>query len=277
MEIFVVDNGSTDGSQEMVKKRFPMVKLIENSSNRGFAAANNQAIKISKGEFILLLNSDTLLFDDSIERLLMYMKEHPNVGIAGLQLLNSDGTIQHSIANTPSLITELTNKSLLRRLFPKRFYDKNYFHSGVYDVDSLIGACMMVRASLIRSIGLLDEDYFFFLEETDWCLRAKKHGWRVVFLPDLHIYHLQGGSAKVVPVEARIEYWRSRYTFFKKHYGELTNYILRFGLFIRLLLDTLFSASLSPFSKRAGERLSIYKRLLLWHILGMPRNWGLNK
>lgn len=274
-EVFVVDNASSDDSADMVAREFEDVKLIANSCNRGFAGANNQAIRTSRGRYVLLLNTDTQLHDDSLDRLVQEMDRDPSIGMAGLQLLNADGSLQNSIANIPSLLTELAKKSLLRLLFPRRFPGKEFQPRTPIEVESLIGACMMVRSELIRCIGPLDEDYFLFLEETDWALRMRQAGAKIVFFPNLSIYHLQGRSAAKAPQRARIEYWRSRYIFFRKHYRGLERAVLCAGLLCELSIDIVWFAALYPHSAKARRRLPVYASILAWHLLGMPRHWGL--
>ena len=225
-EVIVVDNGSIDGSGIEVKNRFPYVHLIENEKNLGFAKATNQGLQRAVGKYVLLLNPDTRVKSGAIERLVSFMNASPKVGIAGVQLLNSDGSKQNSIANFPSLATELLNKSLLRWLFPKAFPGKKRDYPEPIEVDSVIGACVMVRREAIEQVGLLDEDYFLFLEETDWCYRMKQAGWKVNHVPDVKIDHFQGKSAAAEKKKARIEYFRSRYLFFKKNKGILQWLIL---------------------------------------------------
>jgi len=274
-EVFVVDNGSSDGSQAMVRVKFSSVCLIENNSNHGFARANNQAIRLASGRYFLLLNSDTIIPDHALDELVASMDKNPQIGMAGLQLLNQDGTLQNSIARTPTLLTELTNKSLLRWLFPTRFPGKEFRPDSPIEVESVIGACLIARAVTVRDIGLLDENYFFFLEETDWCLRARRGGWKVVFFPHIAIYHLQGRSAVKVPVAARIEYWRSRYLFFQKHYSPVVFSLLSAGLGVKIFFELHVSLISSLFSKKGRERFMLYFNILLWHIKGMPESWGL--
>ena len=195
VEVFVVDNGSMDGSGEAVKEGFSKINLIQNEKNLGFAKANNQALSLSKGKYLLLLNPDTQVKEGAVEKLFSFMEGHAEVGMTGVQLINSDGSKQNSIANFPSLATELLNKSLLRWLFPKQFPGKERDYSEPVEVDSVIGACMMVRRDALDQVGLLDEDYFLFLEETDWCYRMKRAGWKIYHVPDAEVYHFQGKSA----------------------------------------------------------------------------------
>ena len=183
VETIVVDNGSQDGSQDIVKKNYPWVSLIENKKNFGFAKAANDALRQIKGRYVLLLNPDTQVKEGAIASLISFMDQHPEAGIVGAHLLNADGSKQNSIANFPSLTTELLNKSLLRWLFPKKFPGKERDYPEPIEVDSVIGACMMVRREVLDQVGLLDEDYFLFLEETDWCYRMKKAGGRSIMSP----------------------------------------------------------------------------------------------
>jgi len=222
MEVFVVDNGSKNGSVTAVKERFPMICLIENEKNLGFAKAANQGLQKGSGRYLLLLNPDTQVKNGAIERLMLFMKVNPDIGIAGAPLLNPDGSKQNSIANFPSLATELLNKSLLRWLFPEKFPGKEKDYPEPFEVDSVIGACMMVRRDALNQVGLLDEDYFLFLEETDWCYRMKRAGWKIYHVPQAEVYHFQGKSAETVKKRARVEFYRSRYHFFKKT-GDICN------------------------------------------------------
>jgi GT2 family glycosyltransferase len=278
-EVIVVDNGSQDGSGNEVKKTFPLTQLIENEKNQGFARAVNQALRKASGRYVLLLNPDTRVKPGAIERLMSFMDAHPKAGISGAQLLNSSGSKQNSIANFPSLATELLNKSLLRWLSPSRFPGKERIYSEPIDVDSVIGACMMVRREALDQVGFLDEDYFLFLEETDWCYRMKKAGWRIYHVPDAEVYHFQGKSAGKEKKRARIEYFRSRYHFFKKNKGNLQWFLLFGGVLIRLGFELLAmtAASLVTFFavKRWRRKLGMYAYLLWWHVRFCPDGMGL--
>jgi GT2 family glycosyltransferase len=279
VEIFVVDNGSVDGSVSELRKAFPSVHFIENERNLGFAKAVNQGLQKASGRYVLLLNPDTQVKFGAIERLVSFMDSNSDVGVAGAQLLNSNGSKQNSIANFPSLATELLNKSLLRWLFPKKFPGKERDYSGPIEVDSVIGACMVVRREALDRVGLLDEDYFLFLEETDWCYRMKRAGWKIYHIPQAEVYHFQGKSAETEKKRAKVEYYRSRYHFFKKNRGNLQWFILLGGLMIRLVFELLATlvASLVPFftTKDWRKRLSIYAYLLAWHLRFCPEGMGL--
>lgn len=280
-EIFVVDNGSTDGSPDSVRRRFPKIELIQNQRNLGFARANNEALRRSKGRYVLLLNTDVILTHGAVEKLVEFMDGNPTVSIAGGQLINMDGSKQNSFDNFPSLAAEVFNKSLLRILFPKRYPSKRVDYSIPIDVHSVIGACMIVRSCSIQEVGLLDEDYFFFLEETDWCYRMRSRMWRVCHVPQAEIIHLQGKTAHVVKDRAKIEYYRSLYLFFKKHKGIVESVMLRGILFTRFCVDfllALLSCLFTAFQReRLKRKLNIYARLIYWHLRLCPEGMGLGE
>ncbi len=281
LEVFVVDNGSSDGSVAMVREEFSSATVIENGRNLGFARANNVALRRSSGRFWLLLNSDTVVKKGALEGLLRTMEQDSAIGVAGLQLLNEDGTLQNSVSNAPTLLTELGNKRLLRLLWPSRYPGKEQHYRVPLQVESVIGACLMVRREAAEEVGLLDEDFFFFLEETDWCVRMRKAGWQVVHDPRFTLYHLQGKSAGKVNVRARIEYWRSRYTFFRTHRVRWARGMLRAGLLLRVsvnLLAMTLANLLTCFTRpRLSNKQQVYAGILLWHLRGCPANGGLEK
>ena len=229
-EVIVVDNGSRDGSGEEVKKKFPFIHLIENKKNLGFAKAANQGLEKASGGYLLLLNPDTQVKGSAIERLVSFMESHPEAGVAGGQLLNADASRQNSIANFPSLATELLNKSLLRWLFPKRFPGKERGYLKPIEVDSVIGACMVVRWDTLDQVGLLDEDYFIYGDEADLQYRLHKKGWKVYFLPSVNTIHYGGRSMD--RWRRRKMVYRGKMLFYKKNYGPLRTGILRMMLFI---------------------------------------------
>ncbi len=278
-EIVVVDNASTDGTPSTVARDFPKAKLLRSEKNLGFARANNVGAAGAKGEFVLLLNSDARLKPETLSQVVAWMREHPQCGVAGVQLLNADGSRQNSIANFPTLATELLNKSLLRRLFPRRFPGKEHFFAGPVEVESVIGAFMMIRAKVWQELGGFDEGYFFFLEETDFCRQALERGSKIYHLPQAQVWHEQGQSGRQTPIAVRVEYWRSRYIYFRKHFGALTNGVLRLGLWIRLFFDSLSAGVMMLFtagkSARWRERWNVTSTLWRWHFRGCPIEMGL--
>ncbi len=214
-EIIVVDNASQDGSDAMLKDKYPQVKVIQNTENLGFGAANNQAMRIMNGRYALLLNSDTVLTENAVHELYTFMENHPEAAMSCGQLLNADGSKQNSIASFPTFLTLLTNMPMLEYLFPKRYPSKRYNYEKPIEVDSGIGACLLVRKKAIDDVGMFDERYFFFFEETDWAYQMKSAGWKIFYVPTAFIYHLQGQSIGR-DIRSRIEFYRSRYQFFRK-------------------------------------------------------------
>jgi GT2 family glycosyltransferase len=275
-EIFLVDNGSKDGSPAAVTKHFPQVNLILNDKNQGFAQAVNQALRRIGGRYVVLLNSDARFQEETVQTFMAFMEENPDVGIAGGQLINEDGSLQNSIAPFPSLATELLNKRLLRTLFPRYFPGKEREYPFPIDVDSLVGACLIIRSEAVEDVGNLDEGYFFFMEETDWCMRMREKGWRVSFVPHARVLHLQGASAAMAKAEAKIEFYRSRYRLFSKWQGRERMILLKLGLMLRLVGDVAAN-SLLFWKQRYRKRWRIYCRLLLWHLRSCPSHEGLRE
>jgi GT2 family glycosyltransferase len=272
-EIIVVDNASSDDSVAMLREKHPQVRVIENAENRGFGAANNQAFAVIEGRYVLLLNTDTVLTENAVHELFSFMETHKTVGIAGGQLLNEDGSKQNSIAHIPTLLTLLANTSLLEYLWPARFPSKRYEHLGPIEVDSVIGACMLVRKEAMDAVGMFDERYFFFFEETDWAYQMKSGGWNVYHVPTARIYHLQGQSIGR-NVRSRIEFYRSRYTFFRKWksgpYTSAVSGIIILRLAANWLFTLIGTAGTFVLHRRLRDKLIVYTQLLLWHLKGCP-------
>lgn len=265
-EGIVVDNGSGDGTVEAVRRQFPETRVIALPENVGFGAGNNVGLRVMRGRYALLLNSDTIVLPGGLERCVHYLEEHPEVGVVGPQLLNPDRTKQNCIHNSPTLASEVFSQSLLRRLLPGRYPSKRLDYPGPIEVQAVLGACLCVRRPVLDEVGLIDEDYFFFLEETDWCHRIRARGWRVVHLPDAEVVHLYGESTKKkLPLRTRIEYHRSRYTFFRKNRGPGAMVLLRAIVRVRLWFGCLFG----------GRRAAEYRAILAWYRAGMPATGGL--
>jgi GT2 family glycosyltransferase len=271
-EIWLVDNASTDGSVESVQTLYPDLYIIKNETNLGFAAANNLAFRKMNGRYALLLNTDTVLTEDAVKKLYDFMESTPQAGLACGQLLNQDDSRQNSIANFPSLLSLLCNETLLRILFPRKFPSKRQIHVSPVEIDSCIGACMMARKQAMDEVGLFDERYFFFFEETDWARRMKDSGWKVYFVPDAQIYHSQGQTIGH-GTHSRMIFYRSRYSYFRKWYprGHLLFFTI---IFIRLLAETLFSllGLIATLGLNQGIRSKfiVYFNLILWHLRRCP-------
>ncbi len=245
-EVIVVDNASSDGTVESVRNKFPEVVVIANSQNLGFAAANNQGIEKSQGEYILLLNPDTIIHSDSLDILIEFMDKNEDVGICGPQLLNQDGTIQSSVRCFPTFRGALYRHTVIRYLglFKneyKKWLMKNFDHKTKMDVDQVMGAALMIRQSIIEDIGVMDEQFFMYYEEVDLCFRIKQAGWRVVFMPEVVITHLGSQSSGQIPVKKQMMAITSLLKFFRKHRGKsitiVFNCIFKPAIILRAICD----------------------------------------
>lgn len=222
-EIFVVDNNSSDGSVEMIREKYPNVHLIANKENRGFAAANNQAIKNASGKYILVLNPDTIILNGAIEKAVKKMEESPEVGILGPKTYNKDGSIQRTVRRDPTLIASFFILSKLQKLFPDtkslvRYYYKDFDYSKESEVRQTQGSFMLVRREIFDKLGPFDEKFFIWFEEVDLCLRARKAGWKILYFPDTEIIHYGGESfSQVGTFKKQKMFFRSMFYFFKKH------------------------------------------------------------
>ena len=224
-EVIIVDNASIDNTVDMIKKHFSEITLIVNHNNRGFAAANNQGIKASQSEYILLLNPDTILHPKSLDILVDFMESNKDVGACGPKLLNADGSIQDSVRCFPSFRGALHRHTVFKCLgiFKGQYrkwvmYDFN--NDKQIDVDQVMGAAMMLRKSVTEQIGVLDERFFMYYEEVDLCYRIKQADWRIVYIPQTVITHIGGGSSGQIPVSKRIMAMTSLLKFFRKHRGK---------------------------------------------------------
>ena len=233
-EVIVVDNASWDGSRELLQREFPKVRTIFNSENKGFAAANNQAIRVAQGRYVLLLNSDTRVLDGAIQKTFHFMEEHAEASIVGCKLLNSDGTLQPSCMSFPTVWNLFSEAFFLYILFRRTrlfgAYHMTYFdYDTVRPVDIVKGAFMMLRREVSEGVGLFDEAYFMYTEETDLCYRAKQKGFQAFFFPFARIIHFGGGS-----IDNKLQFFeqfhRTQIYFIKKNFTGLRKYL---GVFLK--------------------------------------------
>jgi len=240
-EVFVVDNASSDGTSGIVK-RFSQVKFIKNSQNLGFAKANNQAIKESSGEYVLLLNADAQLRSGALGRMVSFMDQDENIGILGPKLLfpasgraGSSGGVQKEVTAFPTLppmvvwLFRFQKIPFFRRIWPLSSYlCRGMDYERTQEVDHLMGSAFLVRQKVFRQIGLFDEDFFFWFEETDFCKRAKEAGWKIIYYPEAEVVHHVGASTcQLSPLAIQRMWNRSLLTYFKKHGRPWEVWVLR--------------------------------------------------
>ncbi len=222
-EVYVVDNNSSDGTANMVAQDFPKVKLIANKENFGFARANNQALKIATGDYVLLLNPDTELFSETLNKSLNFMADHGDVGIMGCKLLNGDKTLQPSVRKFPTIGPIAMMFLKLPKLISHLKSIDNYLatdfdYTREQEVDQVMGAYMMASREVLDKVGLLDERFFIWFEEVDWCKRVKKAGYKVVYYPGAELIHYGGKSfAQEKVATKQINFFKSAMKYFLKH------------------------------------------------------------
>jgi len=256
LEIIVVDNFSSDGSVEMLRNYFPGIKIRSNPKNMGFAHANNQGILISEGKYVLLLNPDTILLNNSLSEMVKFMNENPEVGIAGCKLIHPDGSLQPSCYGFPTLLrlfshassinsiiinSHLTRKwfKFLTKILPRNFSHFNE-HNTIRKVESVSGAFMIIRRDILNKTKLLDEKMFLYFEEVDLCFRVRNFGYKVVFNPHASVIHLGGQSSKQIQGKSLEYFYNSVFYFYKKHYSKhrliFARIIVFIGISIRIVI-----------------------------------------
>jgi GT2 family glycosyltransferase len=220
VETIVVDHGSTDGTLELVRERFPEVRLFE-QENRGYGAGLNAGLRAASGRYVLILNSDAWTVGDAVEQLAAFADAHPDAAVVGPRLVNQDGSLQRSVRGFPTLWRLATEYFFLRKLAPgsrllNAFYAGDFDHDRAREVEWVMGACFLVRREAADAVGLLDEDFFMFSEETDWLYRFHRAGWQVWFFPGAEVVHVGGAShgGRMFP-----ENVKGHVRFFAKHRG----------------------------------------------------------
>lgn len=222
-EVFVVDNNSGDGSVEMVREKFPQVDLAASAKNLGFAKGNNLAIKKSRGRYILLLNPDTEILDNALEKMVRFMDADPECGIAGCKLLNPDLSLQPSVRTFPDFTSQIFILLKIHHLLPHsktmyKYLVQDFDYEKTQEVDQVMGAFMMIRREVIEKIGMLDENFWIWFEEVDFCKRAKEGGFKIIYTPETKIIHYFGQSFKqAMGVKKQKDFNRSLSYYFKKH------------------------------------------------------------
>ncbi|MBD2124522.1 glycosyltransferase family 2 protein [Trichocoleus sp. FACHB-262] len=244
-EVIVVDNDSTDGSPKLVAQKFPHVQVIQSSKNLGFGAGNNLGAQAAKGNFLFLLNTDTVLISDPLPHLLILMQTHLDVGLIGPQLLNPDGTLQLSVVPAIGLRGEYQAQQQL-----KKYQNANnqaaisQQFQVIQEVEIVIGAAIFIRRELFDSLGGFDESFFMYFEESDLCQRSRNQGWKILYTPQTALIHLKGQSVNQRADAMAIEYRKSQLYYYQKHCSLVEQILVRLYLLIKFL--SLFLKTLNP-------------------------------
>jgi GT2 family glycosyltransferase len=244
-EVMVIDNHSDDGSTEMLKGKYSRVKLLQNQRNLGFAAACNQGILRSRGRFILLLNPDTEFTSGGITKMVEFLAAHSQVGICGPQMIDPKGEVLFSCRSFPSFLTAISSsQSVLNRFFSNNPLSKKYLLKDVdrsqeKEVDWVSGSSLLAKREVFEKIGLLDEIFFMYVEDVDFCYRAKKSGFLVYYFPQAIVVHQVGASTRRNRLSMQIEHHKSMYHFYRKHHHP--NFLLRGVVFFSILIRLCFT------------------------------------
>lgn len=279
LEVWVVDNGSSDGSALMVQQEFPEVHLLANGDNRGFAAANNQAMRVSAGTYVLLLNPDAELGVDALAALCRYLDDHPQVAVVGPQLRYADGSVQPSRRRAPRLATGFVESTQVQQRWPRSWLTNRYYITDRSEkeeqpVDWLVGACLLVRRAAIDAVGLLDDGFRLYSEELEWCLRFRRAGWGIVYLPTAQVLHHEGQSSGQDVFHRHLHHHQSKYRLYTLLFGRPAAAVLR--LWVALLYLEQFAEELAKLAlvrrnrMLRRQRLRVVARMLVWHVTGWP-------
>jgi GT2 family glycosyltransferase len=276
-EVIYVDNASEDGSVEMVTKKFPKVKVIKNEENKGFIKANNQGIESAEGRYVLLLNSDTIVLDNAIAKMIKFADEHTQAAVVGCKVLNPDKTLQRNCFMYPSLLNMFLSATYLYKIFPKsKFFGRErmtwWNFDSAREVETICGSCSLVRKKAIEQVGLMDEAYFVYGDDPDWCYRFKKNGWKIMFTPDGEIIHYGGQTTKQMAREFKLQLYGSILIFMKLHRGRLTFILARFLTALFLFVRVPYWLAVAILRKSERKRSIETSRTYL--IGGLNCLWG---
>ena len=278
-EIFVVDNASSDDSCDMVEQEFPGIHLLRNRENRGFAKANNQAIKAARGDYVLLLNSDTVLENNAVGILHDFMRAHPRAAVCGPLLLNADKTVQRSIRKHLTVFYLIfrmllaANRNRPWRCFRDKFHPDTFDYLKRHRITDgwLTGAVVMIRQAVFSEVGLLDEAYYFMVEDADWGLAVSRSGWETWLVPEAVVTHLLGGSrnspSEIQEATLRLAELRQLRYFVWKNLGTVRFALYWSVVFCFYLLNLARRVIAAPFSSPTKRPHAIFKCKLAWQLL----------
>ena len=249
LEIIVVENHSSDGTVEMLRQDYPYVQLIENETNAGFVRPMNQAMHAASGRYVLLLNPDTVVLPGAVDSLIDFFAKNPQAGICGPKVLNRDRSLQKSCRRgEPRPVAVLSYFLGLSKLFPRSKYFGGYLmnymdEDALHEVAGVAGSCMLVRREVIEQIGYLDERFFAYQEDADYCFQARKAGWKIYYAPQAQIIHYGGqGGSRVQPYRSIFEWHRSYFLYYRKNLA--SDYFFLFNWFYYLAMGIKFLVSL---------------------------------
>jgi GT2 family glycosyltransferase len=259
LDVTVVDNASDDGSAEIVSLEYPWVQLMRNERNAGFGAAHNQALRDAAGRYLLVLNSDATPMPGALRTLVEFLDAHPGVAVAGPKLRFGDGTVQPSRRRFPTLATLFFESTQLQRLSSdspllRRYYVADRSDDEPQEVDWLVGACLCVRASAVSAVGMLDERFFMYSEELDWCRRFRAAGWGIAYVPAAEVVHLEGASSRQDLAARDRLFQASKLQYAAKWHGPTAARALRAYLIVEYLVRACEEGVKMALGSRVGER-----------------------
>ncbi len=256
LEVIVIDNGSTDGIQEMLTLDYPDIQFTANKTNEGYTRPMNRSLGIAQGRYLMQLNPDTVILPEAFDQLISFMDQHPQVGICSPKVLNSDGTFQRQCRRgEPRPLAMLGYFFKLTKLFPKNKALGGYLleyldEDATSEVIAVSGSCMLIRKEVIDEIGYLDEQFFAYQEDTDYCLRARQAGWEVYYYPQAKIIHYGGrGGTRVEPYRSIIEWHRSYWRLYKKHFAKEYFFIINWIYYLFMIAKLIVSLVVNLFRR----------------------------
>jgi hypothetical protein len=280
LEIIVVDNASADGSVVALRERFPKVQIIVNEDNLGFAKANNIGIKQAKGLYVCLVNSDVKALDGVLDKMRTYMESHPEIGALAPKTFFGDMQIQKNCREFPTLSNVFCEAFFLNKLFPKIAFFRGRDmvrcdYDTVMEIEALSGCFLMVRQEVIAQVGLLDERFFFYSEDVDWCKRIHDAGWKLVHYPEAEAIHFGQGSSDSAPIRFRLEMLKANWQYWRKHKNILECLVFRLIELIGTLGRAVawFAISLVESKRRSTAKMmaASYGKMLAWLINPKPK------
>lgn len=276
-EVIVVDNASTDGTPELIAEKFKSLRLIRNSENLGFSRANNIGIEQARGRYVCLVNSDVIVPPGCLCSLTQYLEMHPDVGVVGPQMLGPAGNVRRSAMRFPSLLSSLARAfgldgiSLISRLVHAQMMT-DFKHDRLADVDILNGWFWVIRREALERVGLLDERFFIYGEDMDWCRRFRSAGWRIVFVPEANAIHFGGASSSAAPVRFYIEQQKADFQYWEKHHAQAAAAAYKAIILFHNVLRTVgYAVVYCVYAKKRGDSAHKVRRslgVLRWMLSG---------